>query len=70
MNQQGILSFVRTHKTGDLLVIQNLTNQPQKVLLTKETQKFKKLLFHSASTKASLQGNEILLPAAALVILQ
>ncbi|MFY7890802.1 MAG: alpha-amylase family glycosyl hydrolase [Spirosomataceae bacterium] len=70
INQKGIISFIRTHKTGDLLVIQNLTNQPQKVLLTKETQKFKKLLFHSASPKASLQGNAILIPAAALVILK
>lgn len=68
LQQEGIISFVRTHSSGNLLVIQNVTNQPQTILLTSATKGFQKVLLQTTSAKTSPKAIE--LGAYGLVVLK
>ncbi|WP_081681305.1 alpha-amylase family glycosyl hydrolase [Flectobacillus major] len=67
---EGVLGFIRTHKSGDVLVIHNLTNTAKSIELPANERKFKTLIFSQTPQQKSLKNNTVELPASGVVILK
>lgn len=59
LQQDGVITFVRPHTSGNLLVIQNLTDQSKSIPVTPATKGYQKVLFHTNSAKASTDAIQI-----------
>ena len=59
IHQDGIIAFVRPHSSGNLLIIQNLTNQAKTIPLTAATKGYRKVLLQTNSAKTEPQTIEL-----------
>ena len=49
IDQEGVLSFIRPHQKGNLVIIQNLTGEMKTIPFSSTTKSYKKVLFRTNS---------------------
>jgi hypothetical protein len=70
MHIEEVVSFIRSHKNEELLVLHNVSDVEVTVELTGRRQEFTRITFDTAGGKLAIKNGALMLPAFTSVILE